>query len=528
MASIDYWAEAPMGRQQMALFAPTLDAMISPDDPVRLFDEVLGGLDWSAWEAEYDGTRGQPPIHPRYLAATILYGLCRGIRSTRKLQEACCYRLDFMWLVEGRQIDYTTFAKFRTRFGEPLKGLFRQVCQIAMTLGLVKLGEVAFDATRVKANNSRFKTRTAATLEEKLAALNALFDQMLAEWDATEEQRTLDNREDSPTQLPPALAQLDERRKRIAQALEMARAADEARRKEGVKTPAQVPMTDPESRVMPNKEGGYAPNYTPLATTDGQCGFIVDCDVIAQVNENNEAVASVDRIAENLGQKPERFLTDAGNISGAVQQAMETRGIEFYAPVESNQPRPGNPAVREDPTQPVPASEWPSLPRNSRGQLDKSCFVYDAPSDQYYCPQGQVLPFDENKPDMQQGQKVNRRVYRCATCTGCPLAAMCLLPKSKHGRTITRDEFEEVRQRTAARMATPHAKELYNQRPRIAETTFGILKSIFGLRQFLLRGLEKVRTEWRWAATAFNLIKLTRQLARLRAEFVQLAAEMEV
>jgi transposase len=500
--------------------------MISPDDPVRLFDEVLVGLDWSAWEAEYDGTRGQPPIHPRHLASAILYGLCRGIRSTRKLQEACCYRLDFLWLVEGRQIDYSTFAKFRTRFGEQLKGIFRQVCQIAMTLGLVKLGEVAFDATRVKANNSRFKTRTAATLEEKLEALNVLFEQMLAEWDATEEQRTLDNQEDSPTQLPQALAQLDERRKRIAQALETARAADEARRKEGVKTPAQVPMTDPESRVMPNKEGGYAPNYTPLATTDGQCGFIVDCDVIAQVNENNEAVASVDRIEENLGQRPQRFLTDAGNISGAIQQAMESRGIEFYAPVESSQPRPGNPALREDPTQPVPASEWPHLPRNSQGQLDKSCFMYDAPSDQYYCPQGQVLSFVQNKRE--EGQRGDRRVYRCAVCAGCPLAAQCILPQNRRGRSISRDEFEEVRDRTAARMATPEAKELYNQRPRIAETTFGILKSVFGLRQFLLRGLEKVRTEWRWAATAFNVIKLTRQLARLRAEFAQLAAEMEV
>ena len=275
MASFDYWAEAPINRQQMALFAPTLDAMISPDDPVRLFDEVLGGLDWSAWEAAYNGTRGQPPIHPRHLAAAILYGLCRGIRSTRKLQEACCYRLDFLWLVEGRQIDYSTFAKFRTRFGQQLKGIFRQVCQIAMTLGLVKLGEVGFDGTRVKANNSRYHTRTAATLEEKLQALDALFEKMLAEWDATEVQRTLEHADDSPTQLPAALAQLDERRQRIAQALEKARAADEARRKEGIKTPAQVPTTDPDSRVMPNKEGGYAPNYTPTATTDGQCGFIV-------------------------------------------------------------------------------------------------------------------------------------------------------------------------------------------------------------------------------------------------------------
>jgi transposase len=193
MASVDYWAAAPMQRQQMALFAPTLDEMIAADDPVRVVDEVLAGLDWSAWEAEYDGTRGQPPIHPRFVAAAILYGLSRGIRSTRKLEEACCYRLDFLWLVEGRRIDFTTFAKFRTRFGKQLKEVFRQLGRIAMTLGLVRLGEVAFDGTRVKANNSRYNTRTAATLAEKLAALDAQFDQMLAEWDAAEKQRTRDD-----------------------------------------------------------------------------------------------------------------------------------------------------------------------------------------------------------------------------------------------------------------------------------------------------------------------------------------------
>ncbi len=117
--------------------------MIAADDPVRVVDEVLAGLDWSAWEAEYDGTRGQPPIHPRFVAAAILYGLSRGIRSTRKLEEACCYRLDFLWLVEGRRIDFTTFAKFRTRFGRQLKDVFRQLGRIALTLGLVRLGEAS-------------------------------------------------------------------------------------------------------------------------------------------------------------------------------------------------------------------------------------------------------------------------------------------------------------------------------------------------------------------------------------------------
>lgn len=207
---------------------------------------------------------------------------------------------------------------------------------------------------------------------------------------------------------------------------------------------------------------------------------------------------------------------------------MEARGIEFYAPVESLEPQPGNPALREDPMQAVPEPEWAQLPRNSQGQLDKSCFVYHEAHDCYYCPQGQVLPFEQHKPDVQQGQRVERRVYRCGACAACPLATQCVSPQSKRGRTITRDEFTETRARTAARMQTPRAKEIYDQRPRIAETPFGILKAVFGLRQFLLCGLEKVRLEWRWAVTSFNLRKLVRHVARLRAEFAQLAAATEV
>jgi hypothetical protein len=107
---------------------------------------------------------------------------------------------------------------------------------------------------------------------------------------------------------------------------------------------------------MPNKEGGYAPNYTPTATTDGHRGFIVDCDVTDDVNEGSLAAPCVDRIEEMFGEKPQRFLTDGGNISGPLMHQMENRDVEFFAPVQSSQPQAGNPALRDDPTQPVAES----------------------------------------------------------------------------------------------------------------------------------------------------------------------------
>ena len=101
------WNQAPLIREQAVLFSPTLDAVISEDHSVRLVDEVLRQMDWSAWEQRYCLVAGQPPIHPRIVAGAILYGLTLSIRSSRKLEDACRNRMDFLWLVEGREIDHS-------------------------------------------------------------------------------------------------------------------------------------------------------------------------------------------------------------------------------------------------------------------------------------------------------------------------------------------------------------------------------------------------------------------------------------
>ena len=255
--------------------------------------------------------------------------------------------------------------------------------------------------------------------------------------------------------------------------------------------------------------------------------MIVDADVLNEVNETAAFLPSLERVEAMLGERPEKALTDAGNNSGAVLEGLEQRGIDGYAPAESSQPQPGNPACREDPTQPVPEERWPQLPRNGKKQLDKSCFVYDTERDVYYCPQGYEMPFEKTKPVERSGERVVLRIYRNAHCAGCPLAQACLDSKTQHGRTITRDRYEGARERMAAKMATEAARQLYNQRPHMAETTFGLLKSVMNVRRFLLRGLEKVKTEWSWAVTAFNLGKLVRELGRLRAEFAKLIAATE-
>jgi len=525
-----YFAKAPMAREQMVLIATTLDDRIAEVDPVRLLAEVLDGYNWSAWEARYNGRIGQPPIHPRILAGLWLYALQRRVRSSRNLEYMAGHNIDFMWLAEGHQPDYSTLSQFRSKFGAELKDLFRYVAKFAMAGGFLRLIDVAIDGTRVKANNSRSETWTDEKITKALEELAAEFEKRLTESKQADVAENDLLGETSTTQLPAKLANMAERKKMLEKIREQLKEADAARKKDGIdpaKNPAQIPKHDTDSRVLPNKEGGHAPNYTPLAATEGHGGFIVDPDVIVGPNENRELIPSMERITKEFGEKPEHGLADGAYATGPNIQGMEALGIEFY----SNLPVPAekdNPAIRPDVTQPVPESEWQRLPISSQTKkLDKACFIYDAEQDVYYCPLGKPLPFEEKKTESRQGEKVTWMVYRSESCTGCPLAAKCLAKTNTGGRTIRRDIYTADRERFAAKMQTPESRAVYNQRMKIAETPFGIIKHILGLRQFLLRGLEKVKTEWLWTCTAFNLGKLVRELGRLRAAIeVQVATPL--
>ena len=214
---MDYWAKPALARHQTLLFSPTLDDCVGNDHPVRLLDEMLNGLDWTAWTAEYDGRKGQPPIPPWVVAGVILYGLMRGIRSSRMLEYLCGHNVDFMWLAEGRIIDHTTICKFRTRFRGPLKELFRQLGKLSLQMGLIGLAEVAFDGTRVKANASRLRTWTAERLEAALKELDALFEQRMAETEQADAAAENGTSEASP--LPPELRTAKARQEKLRELL---------------------------------------------------------------------------------------------------------------------------------------------------------------------------------------------------------------------------------------------------------------------------------------------------------------------
>lgn len=507
------WASNPITRKQIVLFSPTLDSSIDEDHPVRLFDEILSVLDWSSWESLYCNGHGQPAIHPKILASALLYGMSHGIRSSRRLEWACKNAIDFIWLVEGRQIDHSTFCNFRNRFKKEIKGIFRQLGRIAMTMGMVRLNQIALDGTKVKANSNR-KGATAETIKSRIQTLDKQIEQWFTESEATDKKDgVLFEETGGTTVLPRELSGLERRRALLQQALESAMQVDDIRQKRSdrPKTPAAVPVADPESQIMPNKEGGFAPNYTPVIAVDGQCGYIADTQVISGNDEAGVASALIDQIENDFEMKPREVLADALFSKGSTLQALEDREIEAYIPIETGVSKEDNPAFREDTTRPVAQEDWAKLPRSPQTKkIDRSAFIYNAEGDCYYCPMGIKISYSYT-----QKGKVEVRHYECGNCIRCPLSTDCLVGNSKY-RTISRDQYQELREKALARMQTEEGKKNYGRRMWLVEGSFGLIKAWMGLRQFLCRGLEKVRVEWLWACTAFNLKKLVRVILNIR------------
>lgn len=515
-----YWATPPMDRNQILLFSPTLDATIGEDHPVRLFDDILASMDWSLWEARYNGKRGQPPIHPRILSGVILYGMSLGFRSSRVLERVCTNALDFLWLVSGRSIDHATICAFRTKFSKELKDLFKQIGRLAMSMGLICLNRVGLDGTRVLANSSRHGTRTAKTLAQKLAVLDEQIAAAFAQAEQADRQEKDLFGDQTPNRLPAKVASLQKRQEALAQALAKANAMDAKRcqRTDTTNRSAKVPVADPDSAILPNKDGGHAPNYTPMAAVDGQQGFIVDAEVTNEATESQTTVPTVDRISETFGTQPEKLLADSAHGDGQNLSALAARGVEAYIPMADG--GADNAARRDDPTTPVAQSDWDRLPyvgKKKTKKLDKSAFVYDASCDCYYCPAGRRMAYARCGRESRRDSMVTFRVYRCVDCGDCGLSAVCVTGSGR--RTVRRDEYEPLRESTSKRMRSESGQEEYGKRKWICETPFGVRKGLWRVRRFLHRGLEKVKTEWSWTCTAYNLAKLVRTVSRLRVQF---------
>jgi transposase len=433
----------PWKIDEAQLLPPSVQDYVPKDHLSRLIVALVREeLDLSAICGSYRSLLGQPPFDPRLMTALLLLGYASGIYSSRRIAKAAVERADFMMIVAGDPPDFRTISEFRKRHLKALAALFAQVLQLAERAGLVKLGHVALDGTKVKANASKHKAMSYAHMKKREAELKAEVDRWLdaaeaadaeedklhgskrgdemPQWVADKEKRLAKIREAKAALEAEAKAAAEEETRRRAEAEE--RRIAEGRKKNG-KTPAppsadpdskaQRNFTDPDSRILKTKDG-YIQGYNAQAAVDAKAQIIVAHGLSASMSDHAQLVGLIDGIETNLGAKPKEASADSGYLSEANLQALADRNISAYIATG----RAKHPA------------------------------------------------------------EVKRKI------TGPLTKAM-------------RDKLKRAGWRSR-----------YRLRKQVVEPVFGQIKQARGFRQFLLRGIEKVKAEWALICTAHNLAKL--------------------
>jgi transposase len=356
---------------QSLLFPPSLHDWVPEGHLARFLVDVVGALDLSAIYARYeekDG-RGQSAYAPEMMLRVLLYGYATGVYSSRKLEVRTYEDVAFRYLSGDQHPDHDTIAEFRKRHLEALGGLFTQALHLCGKAGLVKLGHVAIDGTKIKANASKHKARSYARMGETEAGLKQEIDALLKQAEETDAAEDVQYGHGvRGDELPEELRRRESRLKKIQQAkaelereareqAEQKRAEVEAKlsvrreeeertgKKKGGRAPqvpdpeqarpdatAQRNFTDPESRIMPDgaNKGSFVQGYNAQIAVDAAAQVIVAAEVTQETNDKKQLLPMMALIAANLARKPEKVSADTGYFSEANVTDEQVKDVDLY------------------------------------------------------------------------------------------------------------------------------------------------------------------------------------------------------
>ena len=322
-----------MHREQMFLLPPSVDELIGADHPARFVGALVDALDHAAWAALEVVPEGDPLGAPSYapsvLVSVWLYGFLTGVRSSRKLEEACRERLPFLWLTGWQFPDHNTLWRFYQAHRQPMRRLFKRSVQTAVKLGLVALAVQAIDGTKIAGNAAKARTLDTAELVQLLERTNAA----IADLEAQNRAST----GEAPPKLPGPLAEKQRLRDQVQAALAQTTAAGEARSN----------LTDPEAALLKGRAGfvaGYnaqAVVMTLDAQTAGTNGFVITAaEVTQEPDDHAQLLPMIQAARENVGETAEVSVADAGyhlggksaGVCGTGAPGTDARVIDRRAP----------------------------------------------------------------------------------------------------------------------------------------------------------------------------------------------------
>ena len=451
--------------EQKLLLPPDLREWL-PEGHLALFiSDVVDELDLSGIFGHYESGdgRGRPPYHPLMMVKLLVYGYCIGKVSSRKLEQATHEDVAFRVLACNQHPDHDSIANFRQLHLSELAGLFVQVLKMCERAGLVKLGHVAIDGSKLRANASKHKAMSYERMGVKEQQLVAEVERLLKaaeETDCAEDKRygqgvrgdelpaELARRESRLRKIREAKASLEaeakEQAKAAAAAVEAKLAARKQREEEtGKKTRGRAPQvvnveaakpepkaqrnfTDPESRIMKDgATGSFEQSYNAQIAVDGQAQIIVAATLTQAANDKQQLVPVLAEVKTNIGRWPEKVTADSGYFSTAAVTSEVINTVDLYVtPDRSKQ-----------------TEELAELPAAS------------------------PPPFE-----------------------------------------LDQDVIARMREK----LKTEHGRAVYKQRKMIVEPVFGQVKEVRGFRRFSFRGLQKNEAEWSLICLTHNLLKLFR------------------
>ena len=300
----------PYSPDQMFLLPPSLQDWLPENHLCYFVSDVVDQLDLSAIESYYEtDDRGQPPYHPRMMTKVLVYAYCVGIFSSRKIQKRLIEDVAFRVLAAGNQPDFRTISDFRKIHLKSLEGLFQQVLRLALQAGAIKLGRVALDGTKVKANASKHKAMSYARMKEDERSLREEVRKLLAQAKAADDEEDKQYGKDkSGDELPDELNRRETRLKKIREAK---RALEERAREEAEadgkskeeakdakpKDKAQYNFSDPESRIMKGADG-FVQAYNAQAVVESTTQLIVAQAVTQEANDKQQVAPMVEAIEQ--------------------------------------------------------------------------------------------------------------------------------------------------------------------------------------------------------------------------------------
>ena len=451
-------------REQAVLFPEVLDDYIAPDNPVRLLDAFVAGLDLQAlgFTHAQAATTGRPPYDPGDLLRLYVYGYLNRVRSSRRLEAEAARNLELLWLLRRLRPDFKTVADFRKDNPKALQGVCREFTLLCRKLDLFGGELVAIDGSKFRAQNSKDRNYSERKLRALITEIDTKVATYLTELETQDQVEATGPPPPSATELQSKIAALKTRKERYTHLVAGLAQSGQS----------QVSLTDPDARLM-SQGAGSVVAYNVQAAVDAKHRLIVTTEVTNATVDSGELGSMAIQAQATLEAADLSVVADKGFYHGKEILRCEEAGITAYV------------------SKPLTSAN------TAQGLFGKERFRYEAAQDVYVCPAGALLSYRFSTEE--KGRPI--RYYRASGCNACPLRSRCT--RNQANRTITRLAFEAVQERMAARVAA--RPEILRARKGIIEHCFGTLKRGWGFDHFLCRGLRKVGVEMSLAALAYNL-----------------------